>query len=106
MRLQVRGVSIPTTPAITRHAERRVRSAAARLNSHVRGVAVRISDLSGPKGGRDKLCVMEAQLAGGGGVVRIEEAGDDLYAVIDRAAGRLKQVLSRKVDRKVDHRAR
>lgn len=105
MRLQVRGISIPTTPAIKAHAERRVQSAAARLGSSVRSVAVRLSDLNGPRGGQDKLCVMEARLAGGGGVVRIEESGDDLYGVIDRAAGRLKQVLGRRVNRRADHRA-
>lgn len=106
MRLSVRGVSIPTTPAIQSHTERRVKAAAARLGSQVRAVVVRLSDLNGPRGGEDKLCVIEARLEGGQGVVRIEQAGDDLYEVIDRATSRLKQVLLRRVNRRADHRVR
>jgi putative sigma-54 modulation protein len=55
---------------------------------------VELSDLFGPKGGNDKQCEVVMTLPHGH-VLRLEEVGDDLYAVIDAAGDRLGQALAR-----------
>ncbi|MFO1464200.1 MAG: HPF/RaiA family ribosome-associated protein [bacterium] len=101
MRIDIRGNSQLTSPAIKEHARRRLQFAVGRFQARILSVSVRCSDANGPRGGRDKICKIEARLQGHH-LLFIEEAGADLYAAIDRACERLGQAVRRDVERRQD----
>jgi len=69
------------------HTERRLSFALTRTSNRIKRVVVRLGDRNGPRGGGDKFCRIQVLLERALPVL-IEDAGADLYAVIDRAAER------------------
>jgi ribosomal subunit interface protein len=63
-----------------------------------RRLAVWLSDINGPRGGRDKRCKIQISLDNGKTVV-IEDTEEDMYAAIDRAADRADRALARQLAR-------
>lgn len=63
-----------------------------------RRMAVWLSDINGPRGGRDKRCKIQISLDHGKTVV-IEDTEEDMYATIDRAAERADRALARRLAR-------
>ena len=66
----------------------RVHFALARLSHRIRTLQIRLDDLNGPRGGVDKRCVMEADLARHGRLV-VDVPDEDLLAAVSRAARRM-----------------
>lgn len=64
-----------------------------------RRLAVWLSDINGPRGGRDKRCKIQISLDHGKTII-IEDTEEDLFAAIDLAAGRADRTLSRQLARK------
>lgn len=94
MRIDIRARGFALTEGLRAHAERRLRFALARFEDRVARVAVRLSDLNGPRGGVDKRCLLRLRARGLAEIV-IDEAGADLYAAISRAAERAGRMLGR-----------
>jgi len=87
MRIDIQGRGFPLTAALLDHTNGRLRLALARTGDQIKRVVVRLGDTNGPRGGEDKFCKIQVVLNGAPPVL-IEDAGADLYAVIDRAADR------------------
>ena len=98
MRIDIKGSGFPITAALTEHIERRLRFALTRNCDRIVRVAVLVGDSNGPRGGEDKFCRMRILFKGVPPVL-IEDAGADLYAVIDRAAERAGRNVAIRVDR-------
>ena len=94
--IQARGFTL--TDSLRRHAERRLQFAIGSMRENLRSVAMRLSDENGPRGGEDKLCRIQASLAGAPPVV-IEDIQSNLYVAIDRAADRLGRTVARRLHR-------
>ena len=101
--IQARGFEL--TEGLRAHTERRIRFALGWARFDVQAVSVRLSDINGPRGGRDKRCLIRIPLTSGQEVV-VEDLDDDLYVAIDRAAGRCEQTLVRRLSRAREHRER
>ena len=99
MRINIQGVGFPLTAPLLEHTERRLRFALTRTSERIKRVVVRVGDTNGPRGGEDKFCKIQVALEGAPSVV-IEDAGADLYAVIDRAAERAGRNVAKRVDRR------
>ncbi len=56
MELQLVAQEFSLSPSLREHLERRVRFAFARARSKAVRIVVRLRDLNGPRGGRDKVC--------------------------------------------------
>ncbi|WP_219909735.1 HPF/RaiA family ribosome-associated protein [Pseudoduganella armeniaca] len=65
-----------------------------------RRLVVWLSDINGPRGGRDKRCKIQVSLANGRKSVLIEDTEEDLYAAIDRAAARADHAVARQLARR------
>lgn len=63
-----------------------------------RRLAVWLSDINGPRGGRDKRCKIQISLDHGKTIV-IEDTEEDMYAAIDLAAERAERALARQLAR-------
>ena len=87
MRIDIQGLGFPLTAALLEHTERRLRFALTRTSARIKRVVVRLGDTNGPRGGEDKFCKIQVVLEHAPPVL-IEDAGADLYAVIDRVAER------------------
>ena len=85
MNIQIRGIGIPPTEALTAHIERRIAFALSRFSAQVERVVVRFSDLNGPKGGSDKVCRVGFRVKGIGPEA-VEARDADLYFAVDQAA--------------------
>jgi putative sigma-54 modulation protein len=99
MRIDIQGMGFPLTAPLLEHTERRLRFALTRISDRIKRVVVRLRDTNGPRGGEDKCCTILVVLEGAPSVV-IEDAGADLYAVIDRAAERAGRNVAKRADRR------
>ncbi len=91
------------TDAIRDYVEKRLGFAFDRSGQRIRRILVRLSDVNGPRGGRDKRCHLQVSLEQSPAVV-IEETQSDLYAAVDRAAKRAALSVARRFSRKRAHR--
>ena len=98
MRIEIQGLGFPLTAPLLEHTERRLRFALIRTSDRIKRVAVRLGDTNGPRGVEDKFCKIQVVLDHAPPVL-IEDAGADLYAVIDRAAERAGRNVAKHVDR-------
>ena len=98
MRIDIQGLGFLLTAPLLDHTERRLRFALTRTRNRITRVVVRLGDTNGPRGGEDKFCRMQVYLQHAPPVL-IEDAGADLYAVIDRAAERAGRNVAKRVDR-------
>jgi hypothetical protein len=85
--------------------ERRLLYALGRFGHRVRRAMVRVEDLNGPRGGLDKRCHIEAQLAGRGSLV-VDVRDVELEPAIARAAGRIRRRVSDELSLRRDARRR
>ena len=96
------GVGTPgsdVSEAVRTHVEQRLLFALARFEGWVQDVNVHLTDPSASRGGFERRCHMGARLVPWG-AVRVERAGDDLYAAINHAADRLGQCVAQELARR------
>ena len=103
MRLQIHSVPFSLTPGLQARISRRLEFALSRFQRGITSVTVRLRDLNGPRGGVDKQCSIEAHLRRGR-ICLVEDTDTDLYAAIDRAAGRLGRVIAHQQSRRLEVR--
>ncbi len=99
--IQSRGFSL--TDALLNYARRRLLFSMSYGNNYIHRIAVRLSDINGPRGGADKCCQVQVALAGMPDVV-IKDIAVDLYAAIDHAIDRARRTVVRKIDRQQTRR--
>ena len=99
MQIDIQARDFSLSDALRGHAQRRLRSALTCCDEHIQRVAMRLSDINGPRGGEDKRCHLQVVLAGLPDVV-IEDTEADLYVAIDRATDRAGRTVVRKIDRR------
>jgi ribosomal subunit interface protein len=98
MRMIIHTSGFDITDALRSYTEQRLRTALGWANYQIRKLAVSLSDINGPRGGIDKVCKLQVQLANGREII-IEDAEADLYAAIDRAAERADRAIVRQIER-------
>jgi len=91
------------TEAIIDHARERFIAALNQHATRVMVVEVKLGDVNGPRGGRDKTCDVIVRLFPSATVI-VKEQGDDLYTTISQAADRVKNSVGRKIDRMKENR--
>ena len=83
----------------------RMRSVFSRLASRVARLKVTLKDINGPRGGRDKVCVLRAELVDGGEIV-IEDRSDRLRTAVNACLKRGRTAISRELKRRRSDRRR
>jgi len=103
MLIDIRTIGFSPTEAIRRHAESRVTAALGWARHAIGRVTVRLDDINAGHGGIDKRCRIVAEpRRRGQQLIVADVVSSDLYAAIDEAASRLRQVARRRLER---HRA-
>ena len=98
MQIDIQARDFPLTDILRSHAERRLRFALACFDDRIQRVAMQLSVINGPRGGKDKRCYLQVMLAGLSEVV-IADIEADLYVAIDRAIDRASRTVARKIER-------
>ncbi|MDP3226769.1 MAG: HPF/RaiA family ribosome-associated protein [Acidovorax sp.] len=94
----------PEGPNMRDQVERRVRFVFRRLGWQVPRAEVQLSDLNGPRGGRDKRCQLELKTEGRGLVV-VSSVAKDWRTALDDALARAVRTVFRKLKRTSPARA-
>ena len=98
MKIEVSGRKVDLEASVKTFAERRIRSGMGRFSNKIREVRVQISDVNGPKGGRDKECRVEVRLRTVGSITT-KAVEVNLHAAIARAIERAGHAVSEWVKR-------
>jgi putative sigma-54 modulation protein len=101
MRVDIKTSGLDLTDGLRDHAQKRLEFALDWARHDVRRVSINLSDINGPRGGKDKRCQIHIPLPGHRDVV-IQDTESDLYAAIDLAADRAGQTLERRLCRHRD----
>lgn len=99
MNLQIQTQAFTLTDGIRQHVVSRLDHALSHGRDVVSSITVRLSDVNGPRGGEDKCCAIEVRLKGAPTLI-VKDVQADLYAAIDRAAGRIGRTLDRRLARR------
>ena len=99
MQLLISGRNFKIGEELREHIDRRVQFALGKFDPEIDRVEVGLSDVNGPRGGIDKQCRIVAKMRSLGTVV-VEDADEDFYAVVSRAADRIGRSVSRALDRR------
>jgi hypothetical protein len=77
----------------------RIRDSFSRLSSRVARLHVTLKDINGPRGGRDKVCVLRAELRDGGEVMVVDRSSR-LRSALMRSMRRARGLIDREVQRR------
>lgn len=102
MRVTIQTHGIQSSEALAEHGERRLGTAIGRYGHRVGDVLVHLTDVNGPRGGRDIECRIVATIPGRPPVV-VHAVADDAYAAIDLAAAKAEAAVSRGLGRARRH---
>ena len=98
MQIDIQARHFSLTESLRNHAERRLRFTLTSFDEYIFKVVMRLSDINGPRGGKDKRCHLQVILSGLPDIV-IEDTEADMYIAIDRAISRAGRSVKRKIDR-------
>ena len=102
MQIDIQARNFSLTNALRGHIERRLGFALSTRDEYIQRVVVRLSDINGPRGGKDKCCHIQVVLPQLTDVV-IEDTEVDMYAAIDRATDRAGRTVGRRLARQRDN---
>jgi ribosome-associated translation inhibitor RaiA len=98
MKIDIRFRGLDSSGALRDHAERLVHLHLSRFGREIGSVAVRVSDVNGPKGGVDKQCRVTVRGRRFAAVV-VDDASHDAYAAVDLAVSRTGRAVGRDLER-------
>jgi ribosome-associated translation inhibitor RaiA len=96
MHVDIQSLGFNLTPALSAHTRKRIDDTLHFASSRITRMLVRLSDINGRRGGNDKRCLVELRVKGVPNVV-IEDVETDLYSAIDRAIGRARLAMLRRL---------
>ena len=103
MEILVRSQNVMLPPHGSADLATRVRCMFGRMAGNVARLHIALKDVNGPRGGRDKVCVIRAELSGGGHVV-VQHRDSRLRRAIGRSLRRAKSMVSEETRRQREKR--
>lgn len=98
MQIEIQARDIRLTRSIHQFIQRRIHFAFARFHQHIQRISVRLSDINGPKGGRDKRCQFLIEIPNKRDIF-VKAQAHRVEAAIAKAAARSSLALSRELAR-------
>lgn len=96
MHIDIQSRDFPLTQAIRTHIERRLGFVLSTRQEQINRVFVRLYDVNGPKGGRDKCCLIQISLPRSSDVI-VQDTESSMYDAINRATDRISRTISRRL---------
>ena len=98
MQMEIQARDFPLTKALGSYIKRRINFVLSSRHDQIQRIIVRLSDINGPRGGKDKRCQIQITLPRLSDIV-IEDTQTDLYMAIDRATDRAGRTVNRRLER-------
>ncbi|MEM1022316.1 MAG: DUF4136 domain-containing protein [Myxococcota bacterium] len=95
MKIEVRSDISELDPRVPNRVAQRVRDRLRSFSLGLQRVVVRLRDLNGPRGGRDKECLVQLECADGPSVV-VREREDEVMRAVQRALARTRRTVGRR----------
>ncbi len=95
--LQAHRVALPRRSRL--RLRERIRSGFGHFGQRIASLRVTLKYVNGPRGGRDKMCVLRAALSDGGQVVVIDRS-DSLRQALSRCLRRSRRAIDREIKRR------
>lgn len=95
MKLEFRVRGFSAKPGTAEYAMRRIRFALDRFESHLKRITVYVTDVNGPRGGKDKRCHIVAEFHRGGEASVTETRGTVTMAIYFAVVRLRRQIASR-----------
>jgi hypothetical protein len=95
MKLEFRTRGFSANPDTAEYATRRIRFALDRFEHHLKRITVHVTDVNGPRGGKDKRCQIVAEFYRGGETTVIETRGTVTMAVYFAVVRLRRQIANR-----------
>jgi putative sigma-54 modulation protein len=102
MKVEVRCKGFESSDNLAEHVTRKAHQHLSRFGRRVDAVEARLSDVNGPRGGRDKRCRLTVHVPGAP-PIHVEELHQDYYASIDLALARVAHAVGRSIERARQH---
>ena len=96
MKIDIQARDFRLADGLREHVEHRLGFALSQFQDRIRGVVVRLSDVSGSTSGIDKRCHLAVRLNGLSDIV-VQETEADFTVAVNRAADRAKRTLVRRL---------
>ena len=103
MEILVRSHNVVLPPHGSADLATRIRFMFGRMAANVSRLHIALKDVNGPRGGRDKVCVIRAELSGGGQVV-VQHRDSRLRRAIGRSLRRARDMVSEEMRRRREKR--
>jgi len=97
MRTEITSPHWPVTEALAGHITTRMDHLEHRFGEQVRSMAIRLTDVNGPRGGEDKVCRLQARIENHPSI-HTEGRHADLYTAITQAVHRMERTLGSVLD--------
>jgi ribosome-associated translation inhibitor RaiA len=101
MFIDICAIGFAPTDAIRNHVEYRLAAALGWAGDAIGRVTVRLDDINADRGGIDKRCRIVAEARRPAGMLLADVVSNDLYAAIDEATTRVRQVARRRLSRRL-----
>lgn len=98
MKIHITGRKIEIDDRVRAFAERKIQFSMGRLSNRIAGVRIQVSDVNGPKGGRDTECMVEVRFRSSGRLTA-KATAVDIYSAVGRAAESAGYAVSQRVKR-------
>jgi ribosome-associated translation inhibitor RaiA len=98
MHIDIQSRGFRLTQGLRDYTERRLRFAFGATQAGLERIAIRLTDVNGPRGGEDKRCRIQVSIRGAS-AVSIEDTESDLYVAIERAVDRAGRTVARRLAR-------
>jgi len=98
MKLEIVARNIELTDTLRAYAQKRIKFALGTRFDQLKRVYVRLSDINGPRGGRDQRCQILVSIPRLKDVL-IEDTQSNLFVAIDRAVDRASRTVNRRLAR-------
>jgi ribosomal subunit interface protein len=99
MQIKIHAQGFTLTSSLREHVTRRLTFALSRFDDRITRISVRLADVNGPRGGRDKHCRLRIRLPRWPELI-VEDIDTDMYAAVSRSAARAGRHVARKLARK------
>ncbi len=87
MNIEIQAVNFTISQAINQYIQRRVKFGLKKRQDAIRRIIVRLTDINGPKGGKDKCCHIQIVMPKIEDVI-IEDTEVNIYQAVDKAVER------------------
>ncbi len=94
MNIEIQGINLSIDETVNQFIQRKVMFGLNKYEDAIRRIIIRLTDINGPKGGKDKCCHIQIVIPKVNDLI-IEDTEVDIYKAINRAVERADRIVNK-----------